>query len=326
MLRAQPNLLFAGVMAYLTFLTFVPILLLATSLHHSEMFFLFILTFGLTLFGFIAPYRKRARLLSAADQGLITQEQGEITWQNNAYVARTPTRQLTTIGALSLPPPGPYHFYYLTDSSILLSADPIRTSTGMIAYPGTLAALGLSGQEQARLALQQALCHALNFTLHDLDCNRMRTLSYEQRRHLSRKFFWRIIGSLVSLPIGVAVLLWAFALSTASASPLDPVTIFVFLFGGGILLTALYHLTLGAYARVREIRRADFLVITGIVTPRRVSGGEDADSYFYDINSISIPVSERAYDALIPNTSYRLFYLPRMQTILSIEPLGAPPR
>jgi hypothetical protein len=327
MLKKQLNLLPAGCMGTITFLTFVPILLLASYLHHSEILFLYIITFGLALLALIFPYMKRAGLLSAADQGFITQEQGEITWQNSKYVARTPTRQLITAGDFNLPPPGPYHFYYLADSAILLSADPIKTNTGMVGYPGMLSASGLSGNQQVHLALQQALCSALNFSMYDLDCNRRHALSGEQRRRLFQKLFLSIIGSLISIPIGIAILVYAASLHAASSLPADPITIFLFIFGGGIILTALYRLTFSARARYQAIQRADLTILSGFVQPRMVGGGsDDPDYYYYDIGSTSIRVTQSAYDALTPNTRYDLYYFPSMQTVLSIEPLEAPPR
>ena len=50
--------------------------------------------------------------------------------KKSTSIAQTPTRQLTpTRSADALPPPGLYHFHYLAESGVLLSAQPIHTSS-----------------------------------------------------------------------------------------------------------------------------------------------------------------------------------------------------
>src|SRR5258707_5885613 len=57
----------------------------------------------------------------------------------------------------------------------------------MLTLPGMLAATGLPGDEQARLAIQHALCDTLAFTLSDLDTNRQGFVTRKQARKLPRK-------------------------------------------------------------------------------------------------------------------------------------------
>jgi hypothetical protein len=201
------------------------------------------------------------------------------------YIARTPTSQLTTAAsAASLPPPGPYHFYYLAESRVLLSAQPIHTYTSALAYPGLLAETGLPGNEQAVLALQQALCHALGFSLDDLAYNRQGLLSDRQRRQASRNVLWSIVGNSIAVPIGLVIL---------GASIIYPLlhheAIFVGCFGFLgflIVLGALYGLTFGARNRYAEIRRGMVQHVDGLIRTREVGGGEDATTYYYDIEMI----------------------------------------
>lgn len=120
----------------------------------------------------------------------IESAQGEIVWDREKYVAHIPGHILAFIsgsraaGSLA---PGPYHFYYVREWNMIVSAQSIHTHTQMLTLPGTLAETGLPGDEQARLAVQYALCSALDFTLVDLEANRQGYLTNEQMRKSPRK-------------------------------------------------------------------------------------------------------------------------------------------
>ena len=116
--------------------------------------------------------------------------QGEVIWHRRYYIAHSPERALR-VSEIHLPP-GPYHFFCLQDKNTIISTQPIHTYTQMLALPGTLAATGLPGDEQARLAIQQALCQIFTFTPADLEANRLGLITPEQMRKLPR---WRFRGS-----------------------------------------------------------------------------------------------------------------------------------
>lgn len=324
----RPNLAPAIIMTLFAFMLAVPIYLFAAAFGHSEILFLDVVTFGFTLLLFVRAYLQRASRVRAADQDLVRQEQGEIIWQGNKYIARTPTCKLTTVNNITLPPPGPYHFYYLSASSILLAADPIKTYTGMIAYPDTLSASGLPGNEQARIALQEALCHTIHFTLNDLNSNQMGVISKEQRGSLSQKLRRTFLAPLICIPLGVGLLLQSGVISPTGIGSAFSLNTFLFIGGAALLLFGLYQLTFSTRARWQEIQRAEITILTGQVSTRKISSGTDGggDNFYYYIDSTLIPVSKEACDALMPNTRYRLYYLRHMKTLLSIEPLEAPPR
>ncbi len=324
MLKGKLELAPAGFTAILSLLTIIPLFLLATMLDNEEILFLFALPLGLILFLLVLPYRKRADRLRAASASGIVREQGEVVWQNNKYIARTPTRQLVTAyNNLGLPSPGPYHFYYLPEKAILLSAEPIRTYTGMITYPGSLSATGLPGREQARIALQDALCQTLHFNVYDLDCNRKRMLSQGQQQRLYRKLFWKVVGSLIGISIGVTLLCCGFALQANSHDSNDlPLLIFLYYISASILLGSLYFLIRGSRVRYREIRQAELTILMGLVHTYEEEGDEDTPTrYYFKIDTTTIQVKEPVYKALIPNNRYQLYYLPRMNELVSIEPL-----
>lgn len=330
MIKAQLEIWPSGCLVTFSVLTAIPVFPLVGWLGHYEILLFYILPLELALLLFIGSYRKRASLLRAVDQGMIEQEQGEVVWQKGKYVARTPTRrQLITLKkGQQLPPPGPYHFYYLAEKAVLLSAKPIKNYTNMLPHPGLLSASGLPGHEQARIGLQEALGHALNFSRNDLACNRRRELSEEQRKRLYKKLLWKSIVYLVSMPIGVVICVWAMVLQGNRQSGIDPIAVCLFILGLLITIAALYYLTQGANTRYQEIREAEFKILEGPVHQRKEGGGstDNPSAYYYEIDSTSIFVTERAYKALVPKLRYRLYYLPRMKELMSIEPLEPPMR
>jgi hypothetical protein len=301
--------------------------MLALGLQNGLFLAITLVPLALAVVAVIVPLRGRNRLLQAADARQIERGQGEVVWdqKKSNYIARTPNRQLTTArSSLSLPPPGPYHFYYLAESGVLLSARPIHTHTGALAFPDLLAATGLPGDEQAILALQQALCQALSFDMGDLAYNRQGMLSGRQRRQASRKVFWGTVGSIIILPVGLGILV---------ASIVYPLmhheAIFVGCFGFvGLLmfLGALYGVTAGRRKQFAELSGGVIQQVDGVIQPREVGGGEDSTSYYYDIDKRSFSVSSAAHQALVRELRYRVYYLASLDLLLSVEPLEAPRR
>src|SRR5689334_1147388 len=145
MLRRHDEFAFlpAGCLGTITFLTIAPSIVLASSLHNSGLMFLPLILLGFTIVTIFFPYMRATNLLHAADAGQIAVEQGEVIWQKENYIIHTPGRKLkTVVAALNLPPPGPYHFYYLMGSNILLSARPIHNFTNALSYPDLMTATG----------------------------------------------------------------------------------------------------------------------------------------------------------------------------------------
>ena len=322
MLSRFPSLWPVSLLLWFTFITFALSLGVASTLGMQQFVFVFLLPLVLSLFTLIFLYSKRISVLRAADTGQISCEQGEVVWRKNRYVIHMPNRRLRTVASeLNLPPPGPYHFYYLTGSRILLSAQPIHINTSELAYPGLLAETGLSGREQARLALQQALYSGLNFDQFDLECNRMGMLSLAQRHRLSRKLFRSVIASFIVvsifLPIAVNIVI--------TMKEGDAGLFFLLGFIVLLLLPALYHLTIGARRQYAEIQRMAVSFLEDVVQGREVSGGADsADEYYFDVGNLSFKVGYNAYKALISGIRYRVYYLPKMRAITSIEPIELP--
>jgi len=243
----------------LSFLLFVPSIGLAISQRNNTFLLLFTSPLALALIPLALYISKRSRILRAAEAGLIQQVQGEVVWdeKRQSYILHTPTEQLTAARwDLSLPPPGPYHFYYLAEGNILLSAQPIRTSTQALVSPGTFAATGLSGDEQARLALQQALHHALGFSPSDLASNRTGRLSSPQRRKFTRKLLGKIVGAIVGVLFGLGVIggLSIYAVLHGGNSFFFETSCFS-LVGLLVFLGSLFYLIFGVKKEYAEIRQ-----------------------------------------------------------------------
>ena len=303
-----------------------------------EVVFIPILTFLLKRVSSVLRHAHDARFTRAVDAFMVGRVQGEVIWEGGKYVARAPGFLLTkTMRSPDLPPPGPYHFYYVTGQNILLSAQPIHTYTQALSQPGTLAATGLAGDEQARLALQMALCSTLGFAPADLDINRLGMLTDGQRQKLSNRVLGSIIGSIIGLVFsGAALSLEAFAVThgwvivEAGTWALFFAILILGLFGLGFLaifLVGLRFLTLGAWKRYDAIAHEEAHYIEGHIKARVVSGGEDSsDSYYYDIGPFSFQVPGSAIKALIGGVRYRVYYLASLKILLSVEALEAPAR
>ena len=248
----------------------------------------------------IMPLHRRSRLLRAADAGQIEHAQGEVVWdqKKSTSIAQTPTRQLTpTRGADALPPPGPYHFHYLAESGVLLSAQPIHTSTGALAYPGLLAVAGLPGNARAVLALQQALCQAFRFDMDDLACNRQGLLSDKQRRQATQKVFRGTVGCILVLPMSLAIL------AASIIYPLiNPEAIALIEWGVlGLLMfvVALLEVTVDRRKKYTEISAGAVQQVEGLIQPSSETGNS------YDIGGWSFTVPDAAQQALVRDLRYR---------------------
>jgi hypothetical protein len=314
---------------------------------------------GLLLLVLNTWYRKRVALWRALEAGQILHEPGEVVWWQNRYIARTPTRRLALRRrSLALPPPGPYHVYYLAGFDLLLSAQPMHDAARPPATPAPLAGRGLSGDQQAQLALQQALCSTLQFSQDDLACNRRGQLSPAQRakerRHLwgdlvgngvlallflvgglgmSTVLFWPVFWDLV---VGQQTNLVQAVVATAQAQgsgksaalfwilELLGLLMLVVAVWGGIELLGIPKKYAPIFASPTPVQTVAGSVQRRSVYVRRRRGW--SYHYFYDVGPASFRVTEHAYQALIEGLSYRVFYLPATHELLSIEPLSPPVR
>ena len=293
----------------------------------------FVLAFVLGNLWSVLRKAHKARFRQAVSTLMVEREQGEIVWEHEQYIAHTANFRLKMPPRCPpLPPPGPYHFYFVAGQNILLSAQPIHTFTQALAQPGTLAATGLPGDEQARLALQLALCSTLGFSLADLDANRNGVLNSGQHSKFSRKVFWYMLGSLIGLLICGGLFLLIVVAFFVGWLKIPTTTEFLFVGCVALamlvgFLASLYGLTAGAAKRWAEISRGQPQSIAGHIQTHVEVGTEDSPStYYYDIGQLRFEVSYGAYKALMSDVLYRVYYLASSKTLVSVEALEAPGR
>jgi hypothetical protein len=261
--------------------------------------------------------RYRARVFT----GPIRQSAGWVTFQATGpvmarrYVVYTNGLRLKApAGREDLPPPGAYTLFYEPTSRLLLSAQPLS----MPASEGSPWS-GSASPSTVQL-IQQALAAGFPFTPNDLDSNRAGALSDAQRRVGRVQLMAQAIGGLVFLllVLAIAITLGATGLDgwrVGAISLQDPVSVAV----AGILLVALGRIAWQARTRLTGQTVA---VYEGPVERSRVGGGESPTRHYYHCGPLRLIVSGGAYNALVADYTYRVYYSPRLRRALSAEVLG----
>jgi hypothetical protein len=281
--------------------------------------------------------RARGQARDDAVAGRIEQAQGQVTWDGVRYVAEVPGRRLRPLRRYAAPAPGPYDFFYLARSGVLLAAEPVRRAVPPV-----------PGSDLARRELVEALARTVRFSPEDLAANRAGRLSSAQRRRLVvdtvDTFFGTlggVAGALVLVLGGLAVAAYTLAPSnfpgqTAAVRGLlqrQPVSLSPLLGG------ALAVLVVGGVAAFLAARPVFHDACDGRVVA--IDGAVDAEAgviraatvYYYVVRTtredgarrpLRFVVAPLAYRALVGGKPYRLYYLPHLHTLLSIEPLASP--
>jgi hypothetical protein len=193
----------------------------------------------------------------------------------------------------ALPPPGPYRFYYLSRTGLVVMAEQI----------GELTRTGPESE------LMEILARTNHFSLNDLIQNRQGLLSMDQQNRL-------------------ALLLALYVLVVLSCSVLFVSILFRMLSGSP---SGLFYLLL-IFAAALILRFGLSLAwIIGDLWSGEVSSVEGPGarnsyqyryfrSYYYVIGGQRFSVSKGAYNALLEGKPYRIYYVPRSKRLVSIEP------
>ncbi len=159
----------------------------------------------------------------------------------------------------------------------------------------------------------ETLAKANDFTLEDLQANRQGWMSPRQRAGAIR----RTIGWFFLLLILAGGIVGAVLPLVGGFSAL----LLVFLSLAGAALLFLIPLTIAR----RQLRDGRVAIMDGVVgreTKRESnSDGGYSTSYYYVINQQRFSVTGAAYHALVPGRRYRVYYLPLLNKLVSIEPL-----
>ena len=299
----------------------------------------------------VGANRVRGRARDDVVAGRIVEAQGQVVWDGVRYSARVQGRRLRPPRRRALPAPGPYNFVYLARSGVLLAAEPLRELRHPVgaALPGGASG---GGSKLARQALGEALARTLRFSSDDLAANRLGRLSAAQRRKLWIDAIDTFFGTLGGVAGALALVLGGLAAATYTIAPrIFPGQTAVFsrlaqgqhmspallLEGALALLVPLVLIGgvaafLAARPVVRDVRGGYAAAIDGEVDGV-VGMIRAARVYYYIVRTkgaeserrrMRFVVSPLAYRALVGGQPYRLYYLPHLHTLLSIEPLAPP--
>jgi hypothetical protein len=261
--------------------------------------------------------RFRARVLA----GPITQSAGWVTFQSTGPVVAkryvvyaNGLRLKTPVSREDLPPPGAYTLFYEPTTRLLLSAEPLRIP----ASEGSPWA-GSESPNTEQL-IQQALAAGFPFTPDDLDSNRAGVLSDAQRRVGRVQLMAQVIGGLVfllfvlafAIPVG-ATGLDGWRVGAVSLRGLVSVAV------AGVLLVALGRF---AWQARTGLSGQAVAVYEGLVERSRVGGSDSPMRHYYHCGPRKLRVSGSAYNALVADYTYRVYYSPRLRRALSAEVLG----
>jgi hypothetical protein len=259
--------------------------------------------------------RYRARVLA----GPIIHSAGWVTFQatgpHKRYVAHTTGLTLKPpAGREDLPPPGAYTLFFEPTTHLLLSAEPLSppASDG---DPWS----GSAAHHTAQL-IQQALAAGFPFTADDLDCNRAGALSDAQQTGGRTQWRAQLIGGLLFLLLllAIALPLGRSGLDVLRAGEVS-LQALVSVAVAAVLLLALGRSAWQARTRLSGQKVA---VYEGPVRRSRVLGGEGPTRYFFHCGPVKLTVSGGAYEALVADYIYRIYYSPRLGRALSAAVIG----
>lgn len=202
-----------------------------------------------------------------------------------------------------------YRFYYLPESTLVVSAEDIQKMSGI----------------QAIRELQQALAAANRFSVDDLPENRDGRMTSRQVKRVIPRL---ALGLALTLPVAFMLIYLLYHLITWSEADATNLCLGVLMFGlfGGVFGVIGLLMIVRA---VREILAREVAVAEGTgqrlrAVSRSARNQGSTISYYYQVGEQKVRVPERAYRALINGLRYRMFYSPRTGTLMSIEPLDSP--
>lgn len=238
----------------------------------------------------------------------VRQAQGRVSFDHKGYFLEADGRHLKlpapeqTGGLL---PGAVYRVFYLEESGLVLSAEEV--------FPPSPA--------QVRAALNEILAQANGFSVEDVAANRNGEVTPAQRIKPLPQLVSGVVFSLVALAFGSFFYFQIVPEIEDSAALLMLVVpaLFLaifFLLGGWMALSGLLDVSFPTVASIAGKARKE----------KRTSGGRSRSTrYYYVIGNEYFQVSRRAYNALVENLTYRIYYLPRTRKLISMEVLDLTP-
>lgn len=236
--------------------------------------------------------------------GQVMAVDGEVVASKKGYIAQTVTGPLHSSSYKIDLIPGPYRFYYLPQSRLLVAAEKLHVSTKPT-------------QSVGHEAIVKALGQAFKFNEDELGLNRGRKLSPRQRQRLLRDGVLYAAATLLTFFL-------AFLMIAGSSTPTPTTTTAPW-------QAVLFSLLLGAFALYLARQGWQYMVdarngiatqIEGHVTVRVSAGARRSTTIYYVIRGMEFTVPASGYSALVEGLNYRLHYTPHAKKVISIEPLG----
>lgn len=284
---------------WLAMLSLVVVPLISTPSQETATSALIITAFGGTATVGVSVRQWRQALVRRRDiaAGVVTSTLGEVVPGKRGYIPQTTAGPLQIVAKIDLLP-GPYRFYYLPQSRLLISAEKWQVGRDV---PDKLV---------GHAAVAAALARVFNFTPEDLALNRAGKLSPRQKQRLVRDGVFYAAGGLIILA------LLAFMLTRGDVS-LGSIIIFSLILGGmGV------YLLWQAKAHGQDAHHGIVSRMEGKVTLRVSAGPRRSTIVYYVVRGVEFTVPVQAYYALVEGLNYRLHYTPQAKKVLSLEPLG----
>lgn len=232
----------------------------------------------------------------------IRQAQGQLAFDKHGYFFQAGERRLTlpsTEHTGGLLPGATYRVFYLSESGVVLSAEEVSPAS----------------PAQAQTALLDFLAQANNFTLSDLMHNRNGQVTLGQRMKLLRQVVTAAALALIGLTLGGVFLFLVYPNvdpSEALAILLLSVLLFgaLAVFGGWTFLSGLLDMLVPSIEQAQGIGHKHAYI------------GRRSTRYYYAIAGKTFEVNRQAYTVLLEGMDYRVYYLPRTEKLVSIEPVN----
>jgi len=274
-----------------------------------------------------------ARALLDLSIGRVAQVEGQVVWGGSDYQAETAvgrlhlghSRMFHTAETLAA---GAYRFYYLPRSRWVIGAEPLESRAGAeasgieldtpAAEPQTPGVAPQVPAAQLGPDLQGILAQANGFSLADLAANRAGRLTASQAARLRA-------GARNSILFGILLLSIPFVVAALSlATPGQGNTVVAIMFSVGVFGLCGIWIMRNALKTLTSARGGQVAVVEGAVSKRsHWDQHTKRTDYYYSVANQQFRVSEAAFNALHEDRSYRLYYSPGSQTLLSIEPIEA---
>jgi hypothetical protein len=259
--------------------------------------------------------RLRSRLEEDLQRGTVHNGIGYLRFQGNSYQAVLANRQLTLPfgGREKLAPGAQYRFYYLPDSGMVLSAEP----------------LGEVPEDAVESGLTAVLAEASGYQLSSLSANRQGNLAGEQVSGLASQLVAPLMillvsGGIVYIQLKRGGYLDVGSLRGVISQLADSMTRGLMVVGGILLALFLSGLVL-LVLTLLDMFGGSVKYVEGIgyrkITTSQDDDGTQTRRYYYLISGKRFRANDAGFQAFEDGLKYRAYYTPLRKILVNIEVL-----